>query len=926
MKIAGIGLCTNFYGNTTSSASEVKKETNPQIRELSKVTPNFNIKVPQNYKKIRTDKLPNNMTLHTYKTSNGYTVSIVPIEDAPSCISVTFDVGSDNEPKNIKGISHFIEHMLFNGTKGSNGYMKLHPRDFEKKVKKMGGEYNGETSFTYTNYFINIPLFKDKDLEEQIKLLAATIENPEFSDEMLEKEKKVVCSEICMYNDDPNRLALNKHIKTFFNIDLPNDTELVSGSVKNIENLTKKDVLDYYNKQYSPQNAHIVVTGDVNPEEVMQIISKNFTAKNSNINEEKYHETLTPIKTTVRKDLYSNKTKDTTYILGFLGPKNNDIKEYLKLQIAKIYLASSESELAKKMYDLNANCSINDLEISNNKNQHKFLGAAISSNNKNSEEVLNTFINYIKTIKPITKEKLESIIKNIKDDIENSDESSYEINEELKDIRTNEQLDNQLKAIKILSSFTPEEINETIKKYFDFTKCAITVMHPEKKNNISFNGKIRKPINETKLSKSTLKNNINIAFYKTQSKERIIKGDFITEQPYNKNNTINFIMTRIYQMGTKNLSKFEFEKILENLNLGISCNTSLNNLSFALVGSNKNYQEGLKYLEELIYNPAITQENLDTAKKRLKEDLEILKVTPSNLYENEFLPTYNKKFLSVKEILESIDKITLDDVKDFHNYLLTNSKCNISANLPENNSDEVKNNITSTFSNFKDAKGNSFYTELQYYKDIDKPVVLTSPENDTQANIQTAYLFKAEDGIKNSIILSIFTEILNNSSIGLHEILREKEKLCYSAYSYCDIKGDLGQIFLKILTTTDDKENNIHSYENLKRSIEGFKRLIKEIAEGKFTEEDFDNAKLALKADMLSSQKAIIKINNIQRGLCSKHGITFYNQLYDNIDAITKEDIINFAKKLSSIPPVYTITASKETLDANKEYLSSLKK
>ena len=180
MKISALGLCTNFYGNVIQQSPKSKKEVKPEIKELSKVTPDFSIKVPQNYKKIRTDKLPYNLTLHTYKTDNGYTVSVVPIDDSPVCVSITADVGANNEPSNLKGISHFIEHMLFNGTKGTNGYLKLKPEKKKKKVNKLGGQYNGVTSLFDTSYYVNIPLFKEKDLEEQVKLLASIIENPDF--------------------------------------------------------------------------------------------------------------------------------------------------------------------------------------------------------------------------------------------------------------------------------------------------------------------------------------------------------------------------------------------------------------------------------------------------------------------------------------------------------------------------------------------------------------------------------------------------------------------------------------------------------------------------------------------------------------------------------------------------------------------------
>lgn len=923
MKISPINLCTNFYGSISNIPAKKNVETNREIKSLSNITPDFNIKVPQNYKKIRTDKLPNNLTLHKYKTANGYDISILPKEDSPACISVTFDVGSANEPKNLKGISHFIEHMLFNGTKNNNPYKKLNAGDFDKEVRKLGGDYNGLTSRFFTTYYINISIFKENDLEEGIKLLATIVENPEFSEEMIEKEKKVVCSEICMGNDNPSETAGDKNIKTLFNLDLPDDTSLIVGSVKNIENLTKKDVLDYYNKYYTPQNAHIVITGDVEPNEIMKIISENFVKKHG-ISEAKYYEKYTPINKTIRNDIYSSQTEDAVAFLGFSGPKYSNYKESLILDIAILYLSSAEGELIKKMNDYNAFCSLFTRRLSNNPDDNLLIDVSVTSTEKNNEQALKSLIDTIKSVKPISKEKLDSIIRNMKDNIENVEFNSAELNHNLIELKSNSELDNFLKINKILSSITPDDVNNVIKKYFDFSKCAITVLHPDKKKSLSFNGKVRKPVNENKISSSTLKNNINIGFYQTLSNERIVNGNFIAELPYNKKPGVDNVLNMIYDMGTKNLSKYEFEKLLEKENIGISCSSTLKGLSFTLIGDKKNYKNGLNYLEELIYNPRITEENLKKAKEKIKDALENVKMSASKLYDEEFLPKYNDKFYTNKELLKNVESITLEDVKDFHNYLINNSKCNVSANIPQNDSDETKNNIIEKFNNFKEVKPNKNYPILQYYKDVTKPTVLTKAENDKQTDILVTYLFKYKDDIKNNVVMDLFRNILNGSSIGLYEVLREQEKLGYSVGSEYDILGDLGQLHLNILTTTDDKENEIQTYENIKRSIEGFRHQIKEIAEGKFTNEDFENAKLALKADLLSNETSRNKVSAIQNGLNSKYGINYYNKSYGIVDGITKEDIINFAKSIASIPPVYSITASKDTLEANKEYLKSL--
>ena len=189
------------------------------------------------------------------------------------------------------------------------------------------------------------------------------------------------------------------------------------------------------------------------------------------------------------------------------------------------------------------------------------------------------------------------------------------------------------------------------------------------------------------------------------------------------------------------------------------------------------------------------------------------------------------------------------------------------------------------------------------------------------------YNFKYEDSPKNRVIANLMNSILSGSSIGLFDVLREKEQLAYQVYSDTFVGGgNNGEVSLYIKTTTDNKEIGEQSYENLERSIRGFKRQIKELTEGKFTEQDLENAKRSYKARLLDNEGVYSKINELSYGMNSVYGIDITNNIYNEIDNITKEDIINFAKQAFSVNPVYSITATKDTLDANKDFIESLKK
>ena len=169
------------------------------------------------------------------------------------------------------------------------------------------------------------------------------------------------------------------------------------------------------------------------------------------------------------------------------------------------------------------------------------------------------------------------------------------------------------------------------------------------------------------------------------------------------------------------------------------------------------------------------------------------------------------------------------------------------------------------------------------------------------------------------------TILSSSSSIGLFNTLREKEHLAYSVYSSIDSSGDTYELSCNILTTTDNKDIGEFSYDNVQKSIKGFHRQINELKNSKYTDEDLESAKRMLKARLLDKEGTASKLAAVNIGLELEEGLDYYNNLYREIDSITREDIQKFVDKAFVNPPIYSIVASKDTLEANKDFLESLK-
>lgn len=925
MKVSGVNNIT-FYGlngaNIQTPNIVLPEKTQREVKDLNYVTPDFGVSIPIAYKKTAVHKLDNGLEMHSYKMANGYKVTIVPMKNSPTVVKSYVNVGSMNETADIKGISHFLEHMAFNGTNGENGHIELKQGDSFKKIDKLGGWANASTNYAVTDYVNSTPLLEDKDLETQIKVISAMAEDLKLSEDMIAKEKGPVSSEINMILDNPQTIAMDQTVRTLFNIKNPAD-ELVGGSVSHIQNLTRDDVVNYYNKYYTPDNTNIVITGDVEPDEVIKLVSKNFNSRKVSKGQ-KFEEKLNPIKSAVRKDFKSDKTTSAEIVIGFTGPQNNNVRGKILYELAREYINSHEAGLIPKLKKFNSYPVISTEKISTNPNSPRFNFMVMTPSENNTEKVLKAVFDSLSGKKQISLETTERLKQRLKQDNESILEHSISVN----DCIGQSVLDNNIEYMTdynlILDSITPEELSNAIKDYFDVSKSAITVVHPSKIKEPSFKGKeVRTPINTQDISEYKLPNNYDVAFYNTKSNNINLGLRLLTNIPYSKKAGVSEVLNEIYTMGTASMPVNKFNEFKDKNNLNISASAGQTGLFVSLSGDINNYKLGLEKAEELLYYPNINAENIKTAVSRIKDRMIRTQMT-SSLLQKDVDSVLNPMIFRRDEILKGLDKVTVEDVKELHKYILKNSRGLVSANVPHKYEKEVKQNILKNINGLFSVEPNN-YRQLEIHKEIKKSAVISASNHNSQADISEVFRFKRDDSIKEKAVAEVMNSILSSSSIGLFDILREKENLAYSVFSDYSAKGDQGQLSLHILTTTDNKEIGEYSYDNVQKSINGFNRQIKELLDGKFTDEDLEVAKRSIKAGLLNNEGNYAKISSLESGQNSPYGLDLKNKIYNHVDKITKKDITNFAQKVFSNKPIYSIVASKDTLDSNKEFLDSLK-
>lgn len=197
---------------------------------------------------------------------NGITLLVTTMQGFESvAFNIFVKTGSINETEGYYGISHFIEHMLFKGTKTRTSYQ------ISKQLDDIGANVNAFTDTEETTYFTKST---NENLEKCVEILADMFFNSVFDKKEMAREKKVVCEEISMYNDDaPSQSELLVNQLVYSGTNYAKD---VAGSKKSVRMLNKQKINEYMQKFYVPQNIVISFCGNITLSQAEKLMEKYF--------------------------------------------------------------------------------------------------------------------------------------------------------------------------------------------------------------------------------------------------------------------------------------------------------------------------------------------------------------------------------------------------------------------------------------------------------------------------------------------------------------------------------------------------------------------------------------------------------------------------------------------------------------------------
>jgi zinc protease len=206
--------------------------------------------------------------IKVHKLDNGLKILLYEDHNIPQVALYTFfRVGSRNERPGITGVSHYIEHMMFNGTK------KIGPGDFDRKMEFSGGANNAFTGTDMTGY---TDWFPPAALEAMIVMEADRIQGLIFEPKVFESERGVIASERRMGVENNNDSILSENVRATAIMAHPYHWGVI-GWMSDILNWKRDDVMAYYRTFYSPNNAILILVGDFESAKALDLIKKYYS-------------------------------------------------------------------------------------------------------------------------------------------------------------------------------------------------------------------------------------------------------------------------------------------------------------------------------------------------------------------------------------------------------------------------------------------------------------------------------------------------------------------------------------------------------------------------------------------------------------------------------------------------------------------------
>ncbi len=380
---------------------------------------------------------------------NGLTIITEKRNTKSVTIQVTVKAGSNYENEKIAGISHFIEHMLFEGTKNRTAIQ------IANEIESLGGEINAMTSTEKTIYYVTI---LKKYFQTAVEILADLIQNPLFDEKAIEKERSVVLDEVNLVIDDPKRyqwVLLQKQLYKKHPAKNP-----IYGTPEAVKSITRDDIIRYYERYYKPNNIIVSVVGNVKDAE--QKIEQAFTFQPSEV--QKRETVEEPEQETIETHIEKRDILHSYIVIGYKTVPRTHEDSYA-IDVIRAILGRGQSS---KLFDeirIKRGLAYSLGVYHDAETDYGWIAIYYGADKKNIEEIKQIILKEVKNLSKVSSKE----IKDAKKFIEGNYYLENEDNHEMADNLASWELVGDLKGadeyIKRIKKVTKQDIKRVVQKY-----------------------------------------------------------------------------------------------------------------------------------------------------------------------------------------------------------------------------------------------------------------------------------------------------------------------------------------------------------------------------------------------------------------------------------------------------------------------------
>lgn len=898
---------------------------------------------PLTYQHVRDIDDPLIGKIQEYKFSNGMRFFGVQNDTVPLVsFGEVHQVGAAHETDELDGMSHFLEHMFFQGSEG------MPPGEFTRRMTATGGGINAQTGHDRTSYFVyNAP---SEALPGIIQTRAQFIQRPTFLDPQLAKEAGVVVNEIKMYHSMP-AYSRDSGIEALL-WDGSGYRRTVLGPEENIRRFTREQMVNYYRQHYGPHNRSIIAVGDFDLAKTLDMVANEYNLPHPEPEKPYTVPTYLPRvlpQGTTHLDV-TRQMKMALLGVAFNGPATTDTdqeaKDRVALRLVSNVLGSGKTS---RLYDT----LVEQSGLASNVNtmfyrarKKSALSIAVDTTPAQAQDTVATVRRELKRLyeEGITQPELDKARKHYRRDLSNyADRQVYRFMLTVNAVAAERPEVTNGFGVEIANQLTVAEVNDTIKRYLAPEKAVSVLVRPMPEmpsptsgnptpnlGSVAFAGRERLTRSKsfTPRFSGTLHPDLDQNAVLPSGTELIVRtlpfsprthitmelrgGQWVAQHPGEAK-----VLAKVLERGTATTPYKSFQAKIDDEAMNYRVTANPDSLTIQLSGDAQDPRALYDLAKEIIHaGPPLDDSTLAKVKEQTRRSVNAqYEENPDDLAfdmaHQALFPghPYGPKDLAMLDVL---DQLSGNDLKARFDQMAQPQNMTISVATPATLA-----TLQPEVEGWLAPRVNQGPAVAQLpnppLSALDRDVIITHDPGQTVEEMSSTEIVRAMRGISLSDQDQATLAVMNNIVGGgldsrLFKAFREgKEGLCYSVRERTDSMLHHGALYWTIGT----------EHKNVPVVLSMFQQEMKAMRDGLVSDHELDSAKRLWKARFYAKHEAPedqARTTAAHRSL----GIDSALDLGPKIEAVTVQDIQRLAQRLYLQPSVTVVVAPKDALAQNQ--------